>query len=77
MKTWIKHTLIGLAAAATLFGGLAAYADKQMHGGWHTMSEQDGAQMKQRIVDKVGSKLALDATHKAKGGRDHLRNRHA
>ena len=76
MKTWIKRTLIGLAAAATLFGGLAAYADKQMHGGWH-MSEQDGAQMKQRIVDKVGSKLALDATHKAKGGRDHLRNRHA
>ena len=68
MKTWIKRSLIGLAAAATLFGGLAAYAHNRMHGGWHAMSETDAAQMKERIVERIGSKLTLDAAQKAKLG---------
>lgn len=68
MKTWIKRSLIGLAAAATLFGGLAAYAHNRMHGGWHAMSEADAVQMKERIVERIGSKLTLDANQKAKLG---------
>ena len=70
MKTWIKRTLIGLAAAGTLFGGLAAWAHNH-HGyghGWRTLSAEDAAQMKTRLVDKVGSKLDLDAAQKAKLG---------
>ena len=68
MKTWIKRTLIGLAAATTLFGGLAAWAHNHHGHGWRAMSEQDAAQMKTRMVDKLGSKLDLDATQKAKLG---------
>ena len=70
MKTWLKRTLIGLAAATTLFGGLAAWAHNH-HGyghGWRTLSAEDAAQMKTRLVDKVGSKLDLDAAQKAKLG---------
>ncbi len=68
MKTWIKRTLIGLAAAATLFGGLAAWAHSHRGHGWHAMSEQDAAQMKARVVDKIGSRLELDAAQKDKLG---------
>ena len=64
MKTWIKRSLIGLAIATTLVGGLAV-AHGQRHG-WHRFNEADIAQMKERMVDRVGNKLALDATQKAK-----------
>ena len=72
MKTWIKRTLIGLAAATTLFGGLAAWAHNH-HGygyghGWRTLSAEDAAKMKTRMVDEVGSKLDLDAAQKEKLG---------
>ena len=68
MKTWIKRTLIGLAAATTLFGGLAAWAHNHHGHGWRTMSAEDAARMKSRLVDKLGSKLDLDAAQKAKLG---------
>ena len=68
MKTWIKRTLIGLAAATTLFGGLAAWAHNHHGYGWRAMSAEDAAQMKARMVDKIGSKLDLDAAQKAKLG---------
>lgn len=69
MKRWLKRTLIGLAAATTLFGGLAAWAHNHHPGhGWRAMSEEDATRMKQRMVDKVGSKLDLDAAQKARLG---------
>ena len=68
MKTWIKRTLIGLAAATTLFGGLAAWAHNHHGHGWRTMSVEDTERMKTRMVDKLGSKLDLDAAQKAKLG---------
>lgn len=73
MKTWIKRSLIGLAAAATLFGGFAAWAHSQGYGhgmghGWRTMSAEDAAAMKTRVVDRVGRELDLDAAQKAKLG---------
>lgn len=68
MKTWIKRTLIGLAAAGTLFGGLAVWAHNHHGHGWRTMSAEDAQQLKTRMVDKVGSKLELDAAQKAKLG---------
>ena len=63
MKTWIKRSLIGLALTTALVGGLAV-----AHGThrWHHFSDADMAQMKVRMVDRIGSKLALDATQKAK-----------
>lgn len=59
MNRWIKRTLIGGAAATLLFGGgLAAYAHRHQ-GSWNS------AEMQARMVDRVGSKLELDATQRA------------
>jgi protein CpxP len=68
MKSWIKRTLIGLFAAGALLGGLAACSHGVHRHGWHAMSDADMAQMKTRMVDRVGSKLDLDEAQKAKLG---------
>ena len=71
MKTWIKRTLIGLAAGTLLFGGIAAawaHRHAQQHFGWRAVSEADAAQMKGMLVERVGSKLELDATHVTDAG---------
>lgn len=67
MKTWIKRSLVGLAVAGTLFGGLAAWAHNHHGQGWRAMSEENAAQ-KTRVVDRIGSKLDLDTAQKAKLG---------
>ena len=69
MKLWLKRTLVGVFGASVLFGGLAACSHRAHHGyGWQTMSEDDAAKMKARLVDKVGSRLELDEAQKAKLG---------
>jgi protein CpxP len=68
MKTWIKRTLIGIFGATALLGGLAACSHKHHSDGWRTMSEADAQKMKERVVDKVGDRLDLDAAQKAKLG---------
>ncbi len=69
MKTWIKRSLIGLAASGLLLGGLAAcshrYAHHGMHGMHASMSESDIVQLRERFIDKAASKLDLDAAQKA------------
>ena len=74
MKTWIKRTLIGLAATATLLGGFAAYAHRE-HGryvgaiaGWKAVSAAEAAPLQARLVERAASKLDLDATQKARLG---------
>ncbi len=68
MKTWIKLTLIGLFGATTLLGGMAAWAHEHHRHGWQSMTEQDAAQMKARMVEKIGKRLDLDTAQKAKLG---------
>lgn len=71
MKTWIKRTLIGLAAGTLLFGGIAAawaHRHAQHHYGWRAVSEADVAGIKGSVIERVGSKLDLDANQKAKLG---------
>ncbi len=65
MKTWIKRTLIAVAGALALGGALAACGHRHHHG-WRQMSEAEAMQMKTKMVDRVGSKLSLDAAQKAK-----------
>ncbi len=67
MKTWIKRTLIAVAGALALGGTLAACGHRHHHG-WSQMSEADAMEMKTKLVDRVGSKLALDTSQKAKLG---------
>jgi periplasmic protein CpxP/Spy len=61
MKTWIRRTLIGVASATAMFGGLAAWAGHS-YGGWHG----DPAERQARMVEFASRKLDLDATQKAK-----------
>lgn len=62
IKPWIKRTVIGVFGAAILFAGIGAYAEKQY--GWHG----DPAQMKQHMVERISSKLALNDAQKARLG---------
>ena len=67
MRPWIKRTLAGRFGASLLFTAFAAGAWRGHHGwGWHAMSEEDASRAKARIVDKVGDRLDLDATQRAK-----------
>ena len=68
MKTWIKRTLIGVFGASVLFGGLAACSHRHHGYGWQGMSDEDAAKAKERMVERVGSRLDLDETQKAKLG---------
>lgn len=68
MKRWIKRTLLGLFGATVLFGGLAAcsHYDRHCGHGWQSMSEEDAAKFKARMVDRIGGRLDLDEAQKAK-----------
>ena len=63
MKTWIRRTLIGLAATGALLGGLAACSHGHHRG---PMSEADIVQLRERFIDRATSKLDLDAAQKAR-----------
>lgn len=68
MKTWIKRTLIGLAATATLLGGFAAFAHRD-HGprfGWRAVTAAEAAPLQGRLVERAAGRLDLDATQKAR-----------
>lgn len=66
MKPWIKRTLAGVFGASLLIGGLSACSHRS-HGPWgSSMSETDQAQWRERMVERAGSKLDLDAAQKAK-----------
>lgn len=72
MKPWIKRSLAGVFGATVLFGGLAACSQRGpefMGLGGHgpaAMSEADQTQMRARMVERVASRLSLDATQRAK-----------
>jgi Spy/CpxP family protein refolding chaperone len=68
MRPWIKRTLFGLFGASLLFGAFAAGAWRGHHHGWASMSDEDAAKVKARVVEKVGRRLDLDEAQKAKLG---------
>ena len=57
MKTWIKRTLMGLAAVSALGIGAAAVAHR--HYG-HPMSDADFARAKTHVVDRITRRMDLD-----------------
>lgn len=63
MKTWIRRTLIGLAATGALLGGLAACSHGHHRG---PMTEADIVQLRECVIDKAASKLDLDTAQKAR-----------
>ena len=60
MKHWLKRTLIGIAGAGILFGGLSACSGR--HHGWG--SAEGDTQHQAKMVDYAGKKLDLNATQK-------------
>ena len=63
MRPWIKRTLIGLFGASILVGGLTACGHHR-DGNWSSMSEADATKMRERMIDRVSSKLDLDAAQR-------------
>ncbi len=61
MKHWIRRSLFGLFGGALLVGSIAGCAG-QRHGG----GGGDSAEFRARIVERVGSRLELDAAQKQK-----------
>jgi protein CpxP len=64
-KNWLKRTLMGVAVSAALVGSLAAYSQGA---GFHhgPPSAQDMAEHQAHMLERIGKKLSLDATQKAK-----------
>jgi protein CpxP len=66
MKTWIKRSLIGLAASTVLVGGLAACGSRGDHArGW---SEERVSEMRSKAIERISNKLELNADQKQKLG---------
>ncbi|PIF75353.1 LTXXQ motif family protein [Variovorax sp. 54] len=60
MKHWIKRTLFGFAGLAVVAGSIAGCAGHRH--GWGG----DSAEFRAKMVERVGSKLELDAAQKQK-----------
>ena len=66
MKPWIKRTLIGLTATTVVLGGLTACGSRGDHArGW---SDERVTEVRGKVIEKVSSKLDLNADQKAKLG---------
>ena len=61
MRTWIKRTLFGLFGATVAVGGVTACSHRYGHERFSAMSPEEQSQFRQRIVDRVASKLDLNA----------------
>jgi Spy/CpxP family protein refolding chaperone len=65
MKPWIKRTLFGLFGVSILVGGLTACGHHR-HGYGANMNTEEAAQFRGKMVERVSSKLDLDAAQKQK-----------
>ncbi len=64
MKPWIKRTLFGVAGAALVAGSLGSLSGCAGHR--HGWNAGDGAEFRTKMVERVGTKLELDAAQKQK-----------
>jgi protein CpxP len=64
MKPWIKRTLFGLFGVSILVGGLAACGHR--HGYGANATTEQAAEFRGKMVERVSSKLDLDAAQKQK-----------
>ena len=68
MKPWLKRTLIGLAGATVLLGGVAACGHRHHGDGWSTVSAEDAAKWRERFVGHAARELQLDDAQKQQLG---------
>ena len=65
MKRWIKRTLFGIFGATLVIGSLGACSHRPGHYGAN-MSAEEQAKLKDKVVDRVGSRLDLNADQKTR-----------
>ncbi len=65
MKPWTQRTLLGLLGAFVTVGALTGCGHHRDHAGWGATPEEQ-ASHRAKIVDRVASRLDLNATQKAK-----------
>jgi len=66
MKPWIKRSLIALTSVTVVLGGLTACGSRGDHArGW---SDERVTEMRGKAVERISSKLELNAEQKAKLG---------
>jgi periplasmic protein CpxP/Spy len=63
MRPWIKRTLYGLFGATLVVGGLSACGHRHEGHGMH-MSAEDHTKFRDKMVDRMASKLDLTAAQK-------------
>lgn len=63
MKPWIKRTLVTVLGATVLAGGLSACGDRH-HGYSSSMTAEQYAQKRDKMVDKVAGRLELTEDQK-------------
>ncbi len=68
MKTWIKRTLYGLFGATLLIGGISACSHRHHGSGMTQWSTEDAAKWRERVVERAGKELQLDAAQKQRLG---------
>lgn len=61
MKPWFKRTLVGLFGGALIAGSVAGCAGHR-----HGWGSGDSAEFRAKMVERVGSRLELDAAQKQK-----------
>jgi Spy/CpxP family protein refolding chaperone len=64
MKLWIKHRLLGLIGATLVLGSLGACGHREHAFGTPRLSPEEYAQKRDKMVDKVASRLDLNAEQK-------------
>ena len=67
MKSWIQKTLIGLAGATLLVGGLTACGSRGHHERG-AMSDERVVEMRGKAIERISSKLDLNEAQKQKLG---------
>jgi Spy/CpxP family protein refolding chaperone len=66
MRPWIKRTLFGLLGAGVALGALTACGHRYGHERLATMSSEEQAQFRSRMVERAARRLDLDAAQKAR-----------
>jgi len=67
MKKWIRRTLLGLAGASIVLGGLTACGHSREHRGWGASVEEQGRQ-RDMLVERVARRMELNEAQREKLG---------
>ena len=68
MRPWIKRSLIALFGATVLVGGLSACGHHEHGAGMAQISAEDAAKWREKLIERAGKELQLDAAQKQQLG---------